>query len=241
MIIKKIKQLLAEYRKNNEKQMLLLNELNWANVFHDSIRGKEFLEKLPLNVGRWAGNYSFFYVLNRILDNYKPKKILELGLGESTKLISAYLDNNLISSSHTVVEQDKDWSLIFMSNFTLSQRSSVVVCPLSVEQIDSQNVKVYSDFKLKVNGAYDLYVIDGPHGSPTLSRVEILYLAEQFNSKSEFIIIFDDYNRFGEQKTVEKLFRILEEKNIKYYKGVYIGLKRVIVIGTEKYKHIASL
>lgn len=241
MIVNKIKQLLAEYRKNSEKQMLMLKELNWANIYHDSIRGKDWLEKLPLNVGRWAGNYTFFYVLNRVLDNYKPKKILELGLGESSKFISTYLDNSLKDTKHTIVEQDKGWSTIFNANFPLSNQSDIIICPITEITIDSNKIKVYEDFKSKVNDTFDLYVIDGPHGSPTLSRVEILYLAEQFNSDSEFVIIFDDYNRFGEQKTVEKLFGILEKKDIKYYKGIYLGVKRVIVVGTEKYKHIASL
>ncbi|WP_296314937.1 hypothetical protein [Winogradskyella sp. UBA3174] len=241
MIVKKVKQLLSEYRKNSDKQMLLLKELNWANIYHDSIRGKDWLEKLPLNVGRWAGNYSFFYVLGRVLDNYKPTKILELGLGESTKFISTYLNHMLTNSWHTIVEQDEDWCVKFKSNFPLSKQSNIIVSPLSEKVIDSSTVKVYENFESKVNETFDLYVVDGPHGSPTLSRVEILYLADLFTSNSEFIIIFDDYNRLGEQNTVEKLFEILIKKNIKFYKGIYLGTKRVIVIGTEKYKHVASL
>lgn len=241
MIVKKVKQLLAEYRKNSEKQMLLLKELDWANIYHDSIRGKDWLENLPLNVGRWAGNYSFFYVLNRVLDIYKPNKILEFGLGESTKLISTYLDHSLTDSSHTIFEQDKEWSTIFKTNFPLSKQSEIIISPLTEKVIDSNKVKIYKDFESKVDDEFDLYVIDGPHGSPTLSRVEILYLAEQFTSSSEFVIIFDDYNRFGEQETVEKLFKILGEKNIPFYKGIYLGAKRVLVIGTEKYRQIESL
>ena len=41
-------------------------EIEWAHIYHDSIRGKKPIEELGLNIGRWAGNYSFFYVLNRI-------------------------------------------------------------------------------------------------------------------------------------------------------------------------------
>ena len=52
-------------------------ELVWAHRYHDSIRGSEFLEKLPLNIGRWAGNYTFFYVLSRTLMEYKPLKLIE--------------------------------------------------------------------------------------------------------------------------------------------------------------------
>ena len=36
---------------------------------------KEWLEKTPLNIGRWAGNYAFFYVLNGF---YRPKAFFTL-------------------------------------------------------------------------------------------------------------------------------------------------------------------
>ncbi len=86
------------------EEILLTNrELLWANNFHDSIRGKKCLQELNLNIGRWAGNYSFFYILNRVLMDYKPIGILDLGLGESSKFISTYLDNFLPNSFHTII------------------------------------------------------------------------------------------------------------------------------------------
>src|SRR5690606_21955834 len=114
MIINRLKRLVAEYRKNHKKEMALLRELDWANVYHDSIRGKEWLQNLPLNIGRWAGNYTFFYVLNRVLTDCKPNNIIEFGLVESSKFISTFLDNYLIQSSHLVIEQNREW----YKNFT---------------------------------------------------------------------------------------------------------------------------
>ena len=58
--IKKIKKLFVK----NEEVLLLAREMEWANYYHDSIRGIDFIEKLNLNIGRWAGNYTFFYLLN---------------------------------------------------------------------------------------------------------------------------------------------------------------------------------
>ena len=110
-MIKKIKSLINDFRENNKNIISLLQlnhiqskELEWAHIYHDSIRGKKHIENLSLNIGRWAGNYSFFYVLNRILNDYKPEKILDLGLGESSKLISTYLEHYLPNSTHTIVE-----------------------------------------------------------------------------------------------------------------------------------------
>jgi hypothetical protein len=78
-MIKKIKQLIKENREFNRQRISHLKEIEWAHIYHDSIRGIEWIQGLSLNIGRWAGNYSFFYVLNRILMDYKPKNILELG------------------------------------------------------------------------------------------------------------------------------------------------------------------
>ncbi len=139
MIKKKIKKFLGiDYR----NQILRYNmELRWAHVYHDSIRDKEYMSKLPLNIGRWAGSYAFFYVLNRILSDYKPKEILELGLGESSKVISTYLDNYLIESSHTIIEQDDSWKDSFNERFKLSTRSNIHILPLQKKNVKGFEIK----------------------------------------------------------------------------------------------------
>ena len=113
--------------KNKIKSFLGLNiitrilhqslEIEWAHVYHDSIRDKPYLQNLSLNIGRWAGNYAFFYLLNRILFETKPKRILELGLGESSKLISVYIENILVNSEHLIFEHNSTQAHV--SNYLL--------------------------------------------------------------------------------------------------------------------------
>ena len=241
MIIQRIKGIILENRKLHKKNNLLLIELDWANVYHDSIRGKDWLQKLTLNIGRWAGNYTFFYILNRILNDYKPKKILELGLGESSKFISSYLDNYLFKSLHLIVEHDNLWEDKFKSNFVLSERSEVLICPLEIKNIGGDEVNSYKGIENKINDKFDLYVVDGPFGSENISRTEIIQLMEKMRAEDEFIIIMDDYQRIGEQNTVKILLKLFKTKNIKVYQNSYFGRKTVNVIGTEKYKYIKSL
>ena len=130
MIFKKIKKHLQENKKLHKINNNVLKELDWANVYHDSIRGKQALENLGLNIGRWAGSYPFFYVLNRILNDYKPKNIIEFGLGESSKFISTYVENYLQDSNHFIIEQDEDWKNIFISRFQLTNKSVVKILPI---------------------------------------------------------------------------------------------------------------
>lgn len=214
-----------------------VRELEWAHIFHDSIRGKEYLEKLPLNIGRWAGNYSFFYILNRILADYKPKRILDLGLGESSKFISTYISNSLLNTKHIIVEQDSEWIASFQNRFTLPSNSMIVHCPLIQKKINGHNSNSYDGFENKIKDKFDLYIVDGPFGSDRFSRHDIINLVENFSSKDEFIIIMDDTNRQGERDTLEEIKNLLSKKGIKFFVGVYSGNKQNTIIATSVYRN----
>ena len=240
-MLKRIKSIIRENRQMHKEHLLQLKELEWAHVYHDSIRGKEWLENLSLNIGRWAGNYSFFYVLNRILSDFKPEHILEFGLGESSKFVSAFLDNELLNSNHLIIEQDIKWHGSFKDKFQLSPRSKVAICPLYKKNILNYEVNSYEGLKEVVKKKYDLYIVDGPFGSMHYSRYDIVELATAFTKNDEFIIVIDDYQRIGEKETVQELLRLFKEKDIIIYFGEYSGNKSVCVLGTEKYKNIKSL
>ena len=218
-----------------------LKELDWANVYHDSIRGKEYLTNLSLNIGRWAGNYAFFYLLNRVLHDFKPKKIVELGLGESSKFVSSCIDGINYDYEHTIVEQNENWSKLFQSKFSLSKKSEIFICPMVIKQVKNHNVNMYSNLLETINPKADLYIVDGPHGSPRYSRYDICQLAEIINSEDEFIIMLDDCQRVGEMDTFLELAAIFERKHIKFFTKKYKGVKTVIVIASEKYKYATTL
>ena len=247
MIFKRLRKLVQENRESHRinknlhnKTFAQLKELEWAHIYHDSLRGTEWLEKLPLNIGRWAGNYSFFYVLNRVLSDFKPNNILEFGLGESSKFVSAFLDNLLPNSKHLIIEHDAIWYKKFQNNFKLSTHTSVEICPLYKQYIFDFEVNSYSGLKDVIKQKYDLYIVDGPFGSEHFSRYDIVCLANEFTNNDEFIILIDDYHRVGEKETVKELLNLFKKKNITIYWGEYSGNKSVFVLGTEKYKSIQS-
>lgn len=246
-MINKIRAAINEVRDNSRKSVYLqqlnklhVQELEWAHIFHDSIRGKKYIEELSLNIGRWAGNYSFFYVLNRILSDYKPEKILDLGLGESSKLISTYLEHYLPHSNHTIVEQDEKWALAFSNRFQLSERSKIVHCPLQVVEIKGFQSQSYTHFKENITGKFDLYIVDGPFGSERYSRYDIISLVENFDASDEFIIMMDDTNRPGERDTRNDIVSLLKSKNISHHLGDYQGNKTVSVICSDQFKFATS-
>jgi hypothetical protein len=246
-MIEKLKSYFKNLEKGQQQLLSVTNDLNnhskeieWANVYHDSIRGKKWLEELPLNVGRWAGNYSFFYILNRILNDYKPATILELGLGESSKFVSTYLDNYLQDTNHFVVEQDNDWVNAFNDKFSLSERSQIIHCPLETKKIKGFDVNSYGEFDQKITVKFDLYIVDGPFGSNRYSRYDIIHLVQQFSNTDEFIILFDDTDRVGETETCSDICSLLDNKGINYHVRKYQGNKASTIIATDKYKYSTS-
>lgn len=233
-------------KKKLGKELLIQNNLTvkeilWSSIYHDSIKDKEWINKLSLNVGRWAVGYPFLYVLNRVLSDYKPKNVLEFGLGESSKVVSSYLEHYLIDSSQHIIEHDETWLNHFNTRFALSKRAQVDILPLVENYVKDKKYLGYKDIGNFITKKYDLYCIDGPFQSEEFSRYDIVNIAKKFNKDDEFIIIFDDYDRYGEKMTVVDLLDVLKSKNMVFYTSVYSGEKSVFVIGTQKYKYVVSL
>src|SRR5690554_7298280 len=78
----RIPQILEGLDKNNK----ILQELNWSNVFNNTISDSEWFKNKSISPGRSAVGYPLLYVLYRILNDVKPLNILEFGLGQSTKI-----------------------------------------------------------------------------------------------------------------------------------------------------------
>ncbi len=239
-MIKKIVELIRENRRNQKKIIAYSRELNWADVYQDSIRGKQWLENLPLNVGRWAGNYAFFYIMNRILTDFKPKAILEMGLGESSKFISTFIRNELPETRHIVLEHDVEWEKFYIKNNKLFPQTEVKIASLEIMNVEGYITNVYKEFSNIISFKFDLYIVDGPLGSKHFSRYDLLKIGHGFRKGDEFMILVDDFERNGEKETVGKFLKILESKGIEVYTSVYYSLKNILIISTEKYKHTRS-
>ena len=239
MIIKKLKNILNEFRKRLDENHKSLNEIEWANIYHDSIRDNEELQKLSLKIGRWAGNYSFFFIMHRILKDFQPKKIVEFGLGESSKFISTY--NRSIGNiyEHVVVEQDDNWTTIFNSSFP-NENITIQHHLLQKKTVKGYQYNGYKNIENVPTDA-DFYLIDGPFGSPHYSRYDIIHVLEEIELDHEFIFVLDDYDRKGEQETTESIINMFIEKGKQVYYKKIGGRKSQFVLVTEKYKYVLSI
>lgn len=241
-----------EYKKLEalmKSHVAVSREILWANIFHDTIRGSRWLCEQPFSPGRAAIGYPTLYALYRILDEYQPKNILEMGLGQSTKMIGSYIkwkDSKNEACHHYIVEHDRSWIEFFKNMFQLSCSTEVVHLDLKRVELDDiegkpTEVNMYSGFRERFqNQKYDLVFIDGPFGSPVYSRIDIIDLLPECLADS-FIIMLDDSERPGEQNTLKMILNLLEESGIEYAFNYYGGEKASAIITSQDLHFLCTM
>ena len=232
--------------KNDKFYRQINNELKYAFVFNDTIKESEWLIKKDFSLVNSAANYSFMYSLYRILNDAEPKNILELGMGQTTKLTSQFA-NYFNDCKLTVLEGDEIWIENFAEQLVISE--NIHICHMDLENVTidgTLNTRFKGVLDIVADDKFDLVIIDGPQGfvvengvSKELdySRSNVLELIPK-NLAEDFIIIIDDFNRQGEQNTMSIVKELLSREGIEFYEYLCTGLKRQYVICTEKYRYV---
>lgn len=229
--LKNVTQSLEYLKKQND-------ELIWADIYNSTIANSSWFDQ-SVSPGRWAVGYPLLYVLYRILDEQNVNSILELGLGQSSKMTCCYTHtkNNV---SHIIVDHNNDWTDFFSHNIDeIFDKSKLVLCDLDYNDVYEHYS--YNGFKDSIPILeYDLIIVDGPYGSEHDSRNDILGIIPS-RLASDFVIILDDCEREGEKETFEKLLHILVENGIDCSVGVYSGIKEVRVITSKSRSYLCTL
>lgn len=234
------------YSKGIQERIEYYNyETIWCNIFHDTITGYDWYDLKNLSLGKMAIGYNFAYVLVRVLEEFQPSSVLELGMGQSSRIVNSYFKNRFNEKekyTYDLVEQDQDWIGFFMEKNNLTC-PNVYQCDVECDYKDS-NLFKYKDFSRVFEDEkkiYQLILIDGPKGSDTtLSRVDVLENIPQILAES-FVMIFDDTQRRGECNMIEEVKNKLEKNNISYAIGKYKGISEVSVVVSKNNRFLASL
>lgn len=226
-----------------EKAMRSASEAVWAEVFNSAIKNCSWLKDVSLSPGRWAVGYPYLYVLFRILNELRPKSILEFGLGQSTRMIAQYAAANK-DVKHYVVEHDKNWIEFFGNDCILPENTEIVVLDYDfVSYKEAKKVRIYKGASMVFqNMKFDYISIDGPLGGDmdSYSRIDILNLLPDC-LKDSFIIMLDDYNRLAEQNTGREIERILKENGIAFKASTYYGDKDIRIWCSQDLAFYCSL
>ncbi|MBE6444181.1 MAG: hypothetical protein E7020_05910 [Alphaproteobacteria bacterium] len=243
--LNKVQNKLDNIKNDSEKKFLkirnLFSELNYANLFHDSTLNSEWLKNKNFSLYGAAANYSFIYTLFKILDNAKPKSILEFGLGQTTKLTSQYAIYS--NCKLDVCEHDLEWINIYKKQ--LPDEKNININHLDLEYFDYDGVRNdrYANLNtITKDRKFDLIIIDGPIGhKKNFPRSNILEVIENNSLDENFIIIIDDTERKGEQMLIKKIKDMLTEKNIDFVYSIREGNKQQSLITSTSFSYIKNL
>jgi ABC-type oligopeptide transport system ATPase subunit len=234
---------LIQIQTNNIKTSRLINELLWGEIFNSSIINSKWLIDKTFAPGRWAVGYSYLYVMYRVLNELKPKSIIELGLGQSTRMISQYAHMHS-DIEHIVVEHDQSWIDFFCQDFLPSERTQIIRLDLELaDHNEAKSVRSYKGFKeLFLGKKFDFILIDAPQGGDMkqYSRIDLLSIFPEC-LKDSFVIAIDDCQRSGERHTVQEMEDILKARNILYVKGKYGGSKDSIFLCSEDLSFVSTM
>ena len=242
---KSFKRIEKDFNSENYKKMeKTMNEIKYSLIFKDTIKNSEWLTNNKFSLNNSSSNYSYMYLLYRVLDETHSKNILEFGLGQTTKMINQF--SEYYSSKVKVIEDNEEWIKHF-SKF-LDDNKNMEILKTELEEFDSENsTNIRYNLKLKKREKFDLILVDGPFGGrlgeekipQEYPRSNIWNLVD--NLKDEFIIIFDDYDRPGERNTASELMKKLDSNNISYMKKMYKALKYQLIICSENYNFLTWL
>ncbi|MBR0403965.1 MAG: hypothetical protein IJI68_02010, partial [Eggerthellaceae bacterium] len=219
-------------------------ELVWADVFNQAIEGCPWLEGVGFNPGRWAVGYPFLYVLFRLLSNGSSHTFLDLGLGQTSTMLSRYAGSHQ-GVTHTIVEHDQEWISYYKRDNDLPPCSTIHVLPLEMIEVETceQPVRRYANFESVLeNGPFDLVTVDAPFGydMKELARIDVLDLVPDSLAPS-FVILVDDFDRKGEKNMVDRLAEKLSSEGIEHVVGVYEGEKQLCIIASKDNEFALSL
>ncbi len=224
---------LKSIEKNSCEALKRSREFLYAAVFNNTISGSTWLKDPSFSPTGWAVGYPYLYVLYRVLNEMRPKRILDIGLGQTSKMIAQYAAANP-DVEHLIVEASRDWEAFYLRANSLSPNSRVVRLEYCMKKIPGfkEPVRHYKYFKSALRRkTFDFISIDAPYAGDMreISRIDVASLIPGGIANS-FVIMLDDTNRPQERAAVDYLVSALRTAGRDVSKAVYRGLKECSVI-----------
>jgi predicted O-methyltransferase YrrM len=170
----------------------------YRNLMYDGARG-ERINLPPLYPVQSAANYSLLYLLLRTCCELPISRVLELGVGQSTLLLNAV---STAKGTHIhSVEAEHAWA----ERVGRKVAHAIDVHELEARESYGRRCLAYS-ITPALPKDIDLLVVDGPRGTPRYSRWGALEIADGCLAQ-EFIVVFDDAERIGEQDTIREFLK----------------------------------
>lgn len=237
--IQKINKRTERKLKTLESISMLVRECIYSKVLSDCTKNTEWLKQSNFTLTGGAANYSFIFILFKILDTLRINNILEFGLGQSSKVTTQYAKYKNPDSTLSIVEHNQEWIDYFKKELILSEKTKIYQKNLINCELNGVESDKYEPLdNIVENKKFDLIIIDGPIGQDkTYPRTNVLDIIPEHLAES-FVIILDDAERTGEKNTANLILKKLDDNNINYCKSYKVGAKTQLLITSKDYEFI---
>ncbi|MFA5306192.1 MAG: hypothetical protein WC365_01970 [Candidatus Babeliales bacterium] len=241
---KDLKKNKIEFETLKSKEIILeklMRESVIANTFLSATYNSDWLRAKNFCPYGAAANFSFLYVLFRILDAINPASILEMGMGQTSLMTSQYVAYKNKDAHLIIVEHDSGWISRLQSKVVIDKNIKILQMPLKEVTYNGYATKNYDNFFQQLHEfKFDFIVVDGGDTSERYSRTSVLDLIPN-NLHQSFVIVFDDFSRPGEQDTVREVLNKLESAHIKYSTAIFQGTKTQRIVCSEDLAYVKYL
>jgi hypothetical protein len=200
-------------------------------------RRTPWLDEVPLASSRGGtANFSLLFVLLSILRHGHVARVLELGVGHSTRLLAQFVRDG--AATLTSVEHDAGW----LERVALGHPYVTAIhAPLAPVEVAGRRIHWYDC--PRPQGSFDLLLVDGPpaHARPIrYDRLGILTWLPDVLAE-EFVIVVDDTSRRGERMLVQRMLARLEASGRRAARRDVVGWTCQSIVATTRFASILHL
>lgn len=181
---------------------------------------------------RNAANYSLLYLILRVITELPVRRVLELGCGQTTLLLDDLA--RVRDLEITTVEHDAAWA----ARMQKQVRHSIIQAPLTLRDVHDTPCQTYDLAPAALGGPMDLIVVDGPVSQRRRSRWGTLEYLDPLLGR-DFILLFDDAERRGDQDTIEATLRHLNARGAEIACAVTRARKSQFLIAGGAFREAA--
>jgi len=214
-------------RSRSQRILLQSRELFYERAFSNALPRLQIENRYyPL---RNAANYGLLYLILRIVTELPVRRVLEFGCGQSTLLLDDLARRRALDIAS--IEHDPVWAARIQGRVT----HPVSQAPLVGRIVHGAACQCYDLALAGMRGPVDLLIVDGPPGQPRRSRWGVLEYVDALLQQN-FVIIFDDAHRKGEQDTIAAVLELLEARKVEFTCSITRALRTQFLIAAGAYR-----
>ena len=211
----------------------MANELAFADVLQQMRSAYSWLPE-PLYTVGGAASHGLIYVLTRALIEHQFQRVLELGVGETTKVLSAYSRER--QARILSLEDNEAWASELRercgSALHRIEHAPLTPAPGGASWYDPRV------WEAKVpTGGFDLILVDGPIGTQQLSRVGIVDFFSTI-AAPEWLVIWDDLDRLPDLQSFVAFTNKLRAAKVNFRLAFCSGTKVVGLACTPRFASV---